>query len=75
MVFSAIALIGRLGAKIRRKTAGLTDTRIGIVSDIIVGIKVIKMYAWEKPYWQRLQDTRKYSNNMASFVMFQLKYL
>ncbi|KAL0850177.1 hypothetical protein ABMA28_012050 [Loxostege sticticalis] len=40
----------KLTAVIRRATATRTDRRIKLMSEIIGGIQVIKMYAWEKPF-------------------------
>jgi ATP-binding cassette subfamily C (CFTR/MRP) protein 4 len=36
-----------------------TDKRIGVMSEILNGIRVIKMYAWEDAFAQVVRDLRK----------------
>nr|CAD7260956.1 unnamed protein product [Timema shepardi] len=45
-----LAICARMGMKYRYQTTLKTDSRIKLMDEIICGIKVIKMYAWEKPY-------------------------
>ena len=54
------ALMGKLFQIVRTKTAPLTDARIRIMNEIITGMKVIKMYAWEKPFADLVADKRKW---------------
>ena len=51
--------IGRVFSKLRLMTAEKTDKRIRIMSEIINGMKVIKMYAWETPFAKLVEDARK----------------
>ena len=44
----------------RFKSALLTDKRIRIMNEIIVGIRVIKMYAWEHAFKRVVSKLRKY---------------
>ncbi|XP_040575219.1 ATP-binding cassette sub-family C member 4 isoform X2 [Lepeophtheirus salmonis] len=46
-------------SKLRSKTAEKTDSRIQIMSEILNGIKVIKMYAWESSFVQLVNSVRK----------------
>uniref|UniRef100_A0A3Q2PI33 Multidrug resistance-associated protein 4 n=1 Tax=Fundulus heteroclitus TaxID=8078 RepID=A0A3Q2PI33_FUNHE len=42
----------------RSKTAVLTDSRIRIMSEVVSGIRIIKMYAWEKPLSALITEVR-----------------
>ena len=57
------ALMGRMFRSVRQKTAKLTDKRIRLMNEIIAGMRVIKMYAWEKPFAQLVSDARRYGIN------------
>uniref|UniRef100_A0A3Q2CN40 Multidrug resistance-associated protein 4 n=1 Tax=Cyprinodon variegatus TaxID=28743 RepID=A0A3Q2CN40_CYPVA len=43
----------------RSKTAVLTDSRIRIMNEVVSGIRIIKMYAWEKPLSALITDVRR----------------
>ncbi|XP_068086381.1 ATP-binding cassette subfamily C member 4-like [Anabrus simplex] len=53
------AYAGKLSAIFRRKTAFKTDERIRLMDEILSGIQVIKMYAWEKPFTKLLILARR----------------
>ena len=46
-------------AKLRVETATKTDRRIRLMNEIINGMKVIKMYTWEKPFARMVHEARK----------------
>ncbi|XP_027198223.2 ATP-binding cassette sub-family C member 4-like [Dermatophagoides pteronyssinus] len=48
-------ITGRIFQLLRKKIAKTSDTRLRIISDILKGIRVIKMYAWEE-HFSRLVD-------------------
>ena len=51
--------MGRLFLNVRTNTAKLTDGRIRIMNEIITGMRVIKMYAWEKSFAELVSEARK----------------
>ncbi|XP_035703251.1 multidrug resistance-associated protein 4 isoform X2 [Folsomia candida] len=52
-------LNGKYSAKFRLSVANRTDTRGKIMNELIVGIRVIKMYAWEVPFSMLIDQVRK----------------
>ncbi|CAH0557993.1 unnamed protein product [Brassicogethes aeneus] len=42
--------LGKVTSNLRRKIASKTDRRVVLMNEVISGIQVIKMYAWEKPF-------------------------
>ncbi|XP_042110926.1 ATP-binding cassette sub-family C member 4-like isoform X4 [Ovis aries] len=50
---------GKLFSSLRSKTAALTDDRISTMSEVISGIKTIKMNAWEKSFIDHISRLRK----------------
>ncbi|KAJ3584308.1 hypothetical protein NHX12_014804 [Muraenolepis orangiensis] len=44
------SLSGKLFSKFSREMAVLTDSRILTMNEVVSGIRIIKMYAWEKPF-------------------------
>lgn len=46
-------------AQIRMQVAKRTDERIRLMNEIVNGIQVIKMYAWEKPFETVVRKARK----------------
>lgn len=50
---------GKKAVYFRRLTAERTDYRVKLMNEIIQGIQVIKMYAWEKPFSKLVSQIRK----------------
>ncbi|CAD6221999.1 GSCOCT00005266001.2-RA-CDS [Cotesia congregata] len=50
---------GKLSSKFRLQTAIKTDERVRLMDEIISGVQVIKMYAWEKPFCTMIALARK----------------
>ncbi|CAG5933599.1 unnamed protein product, partial [Menidia menidia] len=51
-------MFGRLFSKFRSKTAVLTDNRIRTMNEVVSGMRIIKMYAWEKPFASLVSEVR-----------------
>uniref|UniRef100_A0A667ZRG2 Cystic fibrosis transmembrane conductance regulator n=1 Tax=Myripristis murdjan TaxID=586833 RepID=A0A667ZRG2_9TELE len=52
-------MFGRLFSKFRTKTAVLTDSRIRTMNEVVSGMRIIKMYAWEKPFAALVSEVRR----------------
>ncbi|KAJ8951065.1 hypothetical protein NQ318_003763 [Aromia moschata] len=50
---------GKLSAIYRKQTALKTDERVRLMDEVISGVQVIKMYAWEKPFDKIIKFARK----------------
>ncbi|CAG2176301.1 unnamed protein product, partial [Oppiella nova] len=53
------AFMGKLFSKVRLMTAQLTDSRLRLMNEIISGMRVIKMYAWEQSFAELVDTARK----------------
>ncbi|XP_030838051.1 multidrug resistance-associated protein 4 isoform X2 [Strongylocentrotus purpuratus] len=51
--------MGKLFSKFRNKTALLTDERVRIMNEIISGMRIIKIHAWEFPFSDLVRESRR----------------
>lgn len=78
--------LSRYSAILRLKVARRTDNRIGIMNELISGIQVIKMYAWEIPFQKVVDEARRLEIkqiryaayirgiNLSSFVFIESEF-
>ena len=52
-------LVGRYLQASRKEMLKHTDARVKLSTEIVTGIKAIKLYAWEDPYVQRIGELRE----------------
>ncbi|XP_062258726.1 ATP-binding cassette sub-family C member 4-like isoform X1 [Platichthys flesus] len=52
-------MFGRLFSRLRAETAVLTDERIRTMNEVVTGVRVIKMYGWEKPFVALVDEIRR----------------
>ena len=72
--------MGKVFSKLRMETAKRTDKRIEIMNEIISGMKVIKMYTWEKSFAKLIALYRRYTiivytNNIKTDLSLIVLYL
>lgn len=68
--FISTGYLGKLTSKYRLKVAKRTDFRVRLMSEIINGIQVIKMYAWEKPFEAMVQLARRKEINVITSASY-----
>ncbi|XP_068157078.1 ATP-binding cassette sub-family C member 4 [Drosophila tropicalis] len=51
--------LSKLTSVLRLRIAERTDARVGIMNELVQGIQVIKMYAWERPFQAVVAEARR----------------
>lgn len=62
--------LSRWSSILRMKVATRTDQRVGIMNEIVQGIQVIKMYAWEKPFQVVVAEARRREVKQIRYASF-----
>ena len=52
-------IMGRSFSRFRSKTAARTDERVRLMNEIILAMRIIKMYAWEGPFKVLVENARR----------------
>lgn len=72
--------LARLKSKLGFENTARTSERVQIMSEILTAIKLIKFYAWEMPFYERISNLRKIElsllrkNLIANAVNFMLTF-
>ena len=53
------AVLSYANAKLRLRTATVSDQRISLMNQVVSGIRAVKMHAWEDEYRQRIKHVRR----------------
>jgi hypothetical protein len=51
--------IAALTSVLRLRVVEVTDKRVTLMNEVIGAMKLVKMYAWEDPFRQRILNIRK----------------
>ncbi|XP_046412545.1 ATP-binding cassette sub-family C member 4 isoform X1 [Neodiprion fabricii] len=62
--------LSRWTSKLRMKIALRTDTRVRLMNEIVSGVQVIKMYAWEKPFEKLVSMARSYEVEVLTLTSY-----
>ncbi|XP_056145091.1 ATP-binding cassette sub-family C member 4-like [Lampris incognitus] len=52
-------MFGRFFSTLRGQTAALSDERIRTMNEVVSGIRIIKMYGWERPFSALVDEIRR----------------
>lgn len=50
--------MGRLFSKYRRETTEITDQRVNLMTELLIAMKLVKLYCWEFPFSQKVREIR-----------------
>ena len=53
------AVLSYANAKLRLRTATVSDQRISLMNQVVSGIRAVKMHSWEDEYGQRIKHVRR----------------
>ena len=53
------AVLSYANAKLRLRTATVSDKRISLMNQVVSGIRAIKTHAWEDAYRRKIEDIRR----------------
>ena len=53
------AVLSYANAKLRLRTATVSDQRISLMNQVVCGIRTVKTHAWEDEYGQKIKHVRR----------------
>ena len=51
-------MVAKVGSIIRRRVVVAADKRVALMNEILNSIRLIKMYAWEEPFIEKIKGLR-----------------
>ncbi|XP_035658055.1 multidrug resistance-associated protein 5-like [Branchiostoma floridae] len=63
-------LLGLKIMKLRKTCVKIADERVRMTSEMLNSVKLIKMYAWEKPFIRRVEELRARETKLLQFSGF-----
>lgn len=61
---------GDKAGSLRRTLVKFTDERVKVMNEVLQGIRVVKLYAWEKPVNERIRELRDQEVNTVFLYQF-----
>lgn len=68
--YPIMAFTAKLNTGFRDKAVVVTDKRIGLINQVLCNIKLIKMYAWEETFLQKLKEIRRDEQEILQKTLF-----
>ena len=62
-------MFAKLG-KLRRKVLKYSDARVKLMNEVLSGIRIIKFYAWERPFGKEIDRVRRKEVKMLTHVAY-----
>lgn len=63
--FPIIIGLGKISGKFRMRTAMFADSRVKMITNLVEGIRIVKLYGWENPYLGLIFNKRLIEINEA----------
>ena len=63
-------IIAKRGGRVRVRALAFTDERMKFVTEVVQGIRVAKLYAWEDAIFRYVSSTRRRECSKLSFSLF-----
>lgn len=56
--------LGKKSASYRRRIAAYTDERVRLLNETMANLRLIKLYGWEQPFRETLNESRRLETNL-----------